>query len=224
MAEICAASASAGLSPRVRGNRGMRRLRLRLRGSIPACAGEPALRAPNSRSVGVYPRVCGGTRHRHIKRCIHTGLSPRVRGNHKSILPQYRYSRSIPACAGEPLCGRLCGCAGGVYPRVCGGTMPTRLKPSFTCGLSPRVRGNLADSPCLCRLSGSIPACAGEPRSRSRYQGLPSVYPRVCGGTNGNRRYGGCVIGLSPRVRGNHLLRRLHVGSWRSIPACVGEP
>ena len=50
-----------GLSPRVRGNLGERRLRIRQTGSIPACAGEPASKETKEQSDTVYPRVCGGT-------------------------------------------------------------------------------------------------------------------------------------------------------------------
>ncbi len=50
-----------------------------------------------------------------------------------------------------------------VYPRVCGGTISAdhgKIPPN---GLSPRVRGNQEQVPLLRHLSGSIPACAGEP-------------------------------------------------------------
>ena len=50
-----------GLSPRVRGNRVMFGRRNEMKGSIPACAGEPpSARLPRHPSA-VYPRVCGGT-------------------------------------------------------------------------------------------------------------------------------------------------------------------
>ena len=52
-----------------------------------------------------------------------------------------------------------------VYPRVCGGTVAMYPDAGVEKGLSPRVRGN----PLYWLLSvlrvGSIPACAGEPRS-----------------------------------------------------------
>ena len=51
----------AGLSPRVRGNPTNTRPIPGLRGSIPACAGEPAIPLPYLLSGQVYPRVCGGT-------------------------------------------------------------------------------------------------------------------------------------------------------------------
>ena len=53
---------------------------------------------------------------------------------------------------------------------------------------------------------------------------LPTVYPRVCGGTQ--KGLFGLIIrnGLSPRVRGNPS----GASSWErrsgSIPACAGEP
>ena len=50
-----------GLSPRVRGNLIDQHRKQVVRGTIPACAGEP-LPIPNQRqSAGDYPRVCGGT-------------------------------------------------------------------------------------------------------------------------------------------------------------------
>ena len=75
-----------GLSPRVRGNRRRIWLPEPNTGSIPACAGEPSQRGHPARPRGVYPRVCGGT----WRSCASTtslyGLSPRVRGNPRSVL------------------------------------------------------------------------------------------------------------------------------------------
>ena len=50
-----------GLSPRVRGNRGVAAVGDVVRGSIPACAGEPGPAGWAIWPRGVYPRVCGGT-------------------------------------------------------------------------------------------------------------------------------------------------------------------
>ena len=117
-----ATPADIGLSPRVRGNRNAEcQLRLH-RGSIPACAGEPA-GAPglwNGRQV--YPRVCGGTVARQPDLERGQGLSPRVRGNPLRVSEPAAGPGSIPACAGEPPFGRAGGGMWPVYPRVCGGT------------------------------------------------------------------------------------------------------
>ena len=107
---------------------------------------------------------------------------------------------------------------------MCGGTSDNGTEHTMLSGLSPRVRGN----PCRGRRcpmrTGSIPACAGEPRNGvDRVIGV-WVYPRVCGGTSLMTFGGTCPIGLSPRVRGNR--RRGYVSSTNkgSIPACAGEP
>ena len=70
-----------GLSPRVRGNLSRRQsVEWRLR-SIPACAGEPTGGGGLELLDKVYPRVCGGTSGRTLRRPGCGGLSPRVRGN-----------------------------------------------------------------------------------------------------------------------------------------------
>ena len=91
-----------GLSPRVRGNRVAPAAADELRGSIPACAGEPISLRPKTSNTKVYPRVCGGTTAFINGNGILPGLSPRVRGNPHHGQGQTVNVRSIPACAGEP--------------------------------------------------------------------------------------------------------------------------
>ena len=151
---------------------------------------------------------------------------------------------SIPACAGEPSLVAAAVAVGTVYPRVCGGTAgggagggdTNGLSPrvrgnpmlslitSTVPGLSPRVRGNQAHYRHSNRLSGSIPACAGEPYMRGRVCFDSAVYPRVCGGTHTSAPFHFSCWGLSPRVRGNRKKGRRTQGGDRSIPACAGEP
>ena len=155
-----------GLSPRVRGNRQHRQTPCYTTWSIPACAGEPTAARVVSRLDGVYPRVCGGTCCARFSSSISSGLSPRVRGNPSCATTTPVISRSIPACAGEPSAGQSWRQSSGVYPRVCGGTLPKFKHCIVVLGLSPRVRGNpLPARPYVCQ-SGSIPACAGEPIRR----------------------------------------------------------
>ena len=152
------------------------------------------------------------------------GLSPRVRGNRLATWNAGTARRSIPACAGEPIRVVRLAIAVRVYPRVCGGTAPRTPSTCATTGLSPRVRGNLRKYEPTDRHSGSIPACAGEPKRQAPTREPDRVYPRVCGGT------GRPIIGLipdgtlSPRVRGNRWRFHRYQGSKRSIPACAGEP
>ena len=152
-----------GLSPRVRGNRQVAQPFPTSGGSIPACAGEPARAALFALLVKVYPRVCGGTGICDGAGISGGGLSPRVRGNHSLKFAIREFRGSIPACAGEPLCGLCRPAPGAVYPRVCGGTPRPLWQGRSVRGLSPRVRGNRSMSPRGMYRMRSIPACAGEP-------------------------------------------------------------
>ena len=208
----------------MRGNQHIRAVLLTGSRSIPACAGEPYEGAVGRSNSPVYPRVCGGTSFALQHNTGTVGLSPRVRGNPTGVRYRDTMPGSIPACAGEP--GRQVSLPlrEGVYPRVCGGTSLTRSRWKTTCGLSPRVRGNLSDSIRDPRRRGSIPACAGEPRPFHRRQRLLEVYPRVCGGTAWNLPPWPWPWGLSPRVRGNRGGHGQPIVGLGSIPACAGEP
>ena len=213
-----------GLSPRVRGNHDPRGIRQPLKGSIPACAGEPGHSVRQGCRIRVYPRVCGGTSSRAARPCCNTGLSPRVRGNHYVRDTGHLSMGSIPACAGEPLASQAPTGQGGVYPRVCGGTDAGTASQSSAQGLSPRVRGNHQRGVYTNVPHGSIPACAGEPMPEQPLSPARRVYPRVCGGTIRGVSTPMSPMGLSPRVRGN-----LNGSDGRSyfrgsIPACAGEP
>ncbi len=172
----------------------------------------------------VYPRVCGGTLVPSSHTCSSYGLSPRVRGNLKSLLIFATIMRSIPACAGEPKREVEQTPMAMVYPRVCGGTGFVLLWRLVGSGLSPRVRGNQRQALVTLRFDRSIPACAGEPRANTSRPFRVWVYPRVCGGTDVQRGEFLTGVGLSPRVRGNQTTTRPTTTRKRSIPACAGEP
>ena len=153
------------------------------RGSIPAYAGEPLAVSGPSPAPGVYPRVCGGTVVSETAAGGVKGLSPRMRGNQADDGLLILEAGSIPAYAGEPIRAAATWNPVTVYPRVCGGTVP-----SFCCswpghGLSPRMRGNRPIWTEWRRSLRSIPAYAGE----------PYCPPPRCP----------AMRGLSPRMRGN---------------------
>ena len=172
--------------------------------SIPACAGEPATITAPATGAG--------------------GLSPRVRGNHVLGGVAAAGLGSIPACAGEPDSSRFASQRRGVYPRVCGGTWPKSGPQNCPLGLSPRVRGNRVTKLVNGQRNRSIPACAGEPPLGSCRPRPVRVYPRVCGGTVSADSVISHCPGLSPRVRGNPILRWSAITCDGSIPACAGEP
>ena len=162
------------------------------------------------------------------------GLSPRVRGNRSwSIKRRTPYCGSIPACAGEPWCtpssslpleGSIPACAGEprcrtfcsslpVYPRVCGGTSSRNEDDDSTMTVYPRVCGGTVSRP-MSRLgrecsmeSGSIPACAGEPRRMVSSSAI------------------GTAVGSIPACAGEPETESIDRPKIvRSIPACAGEP
>ena len=86
------------------------------------------------------------------------------------------------------------------------------------------MRGNRLSCVSYLLPPGSIPARAGEPISIRLLRADCRVYPRACGGTDAPHRARGPLAGLSPRVRGNHILDHNEWGLPRSIPARAGEP
>jgi hypothetical protein len=187
-------SAALGRSPRVRGSHHPMAGRTHLRGSIPACAGEPAVRlfVPARRACRVDPRVCGGAFEVPVRRCpggsipacageprsrgpqsrSRPGRSPRVRGSRRAPRPGASPGRSPRVRGSPPRWWLSRPVAMGRSPRV-RGSLGRVVKHRAGAGRSPRVRGSscgrspipaCARSPAR---SGSIPACAGEPSRRA---------------------------------------------------------
>ena len=168
--------------------------------------------------------MCGGTEGTKSESLAIEGLSPRVRGNPGKPKAEGLLGGSIPACAGEPVRREGPGGRQRVYPRVCGGTRCLILAADAQAGLSPRVRGNHSTTNTANSASGSIPACAGEPKASSPDRFTERVYPRVCGGTTWTMATCTRSEGLSPRVRGNLTSTTPRPSGSGSIPACAGEP
>ena len=152
------------------------------------------------------------------------GLSPRGRGN-----PEYGANPlvghgSIPAWAGEPCISFRFILLPPVYPRVGGGTCSTGVRSHATRGLSPRGRGNPHQNLGMSPPEGSIPAWAGEPWPPCLMAYIPSVYPRVGGGTVLSGLSSQEHQGLSPRGRGNPVRHPYRPRPAGSIPAWAGEP
>ena len=152
------------------------------KGSIPACAGEPRRSAPSPLRDRVHPRVCGGARPLTETVTPVVGPSPRVRGSRAADSRSRCGRGSIPACAGEPRQPRPGSGARWVHPRVCGGAPGSRSLRTPRPGPSPRVRGSHFLLHCTRVATGSIPACAGEPRLALCARLGRRVHPRVCGG------------------------------------------
>ena len=171
-----------GLSPRVRGNRATNLRRCWAPGPIPARAGQPLPSRWRRRGCWAYPRACGATPWPSPVASMAMGLSPRVRGNHRTHLSMLARWGPIPARAGQPEGVALRLHDIGAYPRACGATRYCNAISASLPGLSPRVRGNPQPIP---RLDRAV------------------AYPRACGATAGGHYRSHRPTGLSPRVRGN---------------------
>ena len=105
-----------------------------------------------------------------------------------------------------------------------GGTVSPPKTAARVHGLSPRVRGNPTRRRRPSGVTGSIPACTGEPA----HETIAAIYcvglsPRVRG-TATHVAAMAVWLGLSPRVRGNPTVTHSPPGRYGSIPACTGEP
>ena len=177
---------SSGLSPRVRGSRGLDKFRAyyydglspRVRGSrrrrcktsarsrsIPASAGQPFCADCPRCLPAVYPRECGAAILPSSNGLPLFWVYPRECGaailSH-SLHRQLR-DRSIPASAGQPQKAAISHILTQVYPRECGAASNVVLPSSARVGLSPRVRGSRFLSGSQIGRRRSIPASAGQP-------------------------------------------------------------
>ena len=214
----------AGPSPRVRGIPTVAWGGAVATGSIPACAGNPERAPPRCFRSRVHPRVCGESGTSVPSLMMSTGPSPRVRGIRRLDLEADLIGGSIPACAGNPRGRSGATASRGVHPRVCGESTVAESIQGSQRGPSPRVRGIRDVALDGGVATGSIPACAGNPRSVIVIRTAPRVHPRVCGESGrppGSRCRGS---GPSPRVRGILPADPQAALLPGSIPACAGNP
>ena len=109
-----------GSSPRMRGappgdSGGVQHVRI-----IPADAGSTQLPARRGCCRRDHPRGCGEHIYRSVRYCSHEGSSPRMRGEHISIVTVLFTRRIIPADAGSTSAAPDWLAAAGDHPRGCG--------------------------------------------------------------------------------------------------------
>ena len=173
-----------------------------------------------------YPRVCGGTgvKSKYPTEYSILGLSPRVRGNLFDSSKYCPFSRTIPACAGEPN-PVIDNCSiYEDYPRVCGGThsrdihirpeggITGKLNVNFLTGHPYTPGGRFGRVIISLSSAGTSIYARREVYAKIAYFLLQrDIHIRPEGG-------------LSPRVRGNPRRSISCSGSKGTIPACAGEP
>ena len=128
-APLPAASAGCGSPPRVRGTGCKRRVKLRLIGITPACAGNRCKHSKRPMGWQDHPRVCGEQGYITSWSEGAMGSPPRVRGTAQGRRRRNRPVRITPACAGNSIFLRRQSEPPQDHPRVCG--EQTKKSPSF---------------------------------------------------------------------------------------------
>ena len=213
----------AGLSPRVRVTRPAANPAGVRRRIIPACAGNTLPRARATCRTRDHPRVCGEHETHPVTVAMTLGSSPRVRGTPVVVLSVSVRFGIIPACAGNTRDGLTQRRAPWNHPRVCGEHTLAIIEPFSNQGSSPRVRGTQGCSAGRVKVSGIIPACAGNTGHLARSPLPTRDHRRVCGEHLARAQLAFTITGSSPRVRGtlgSHFPVDAHCGI---IPACAGN-
>ena len=106
---------------------------------------------------------------------------------------------------------------------MCGEHLPSFLLPSFIAGSSPRVRGTPGGALVDLRMTGIIPACAGNTAWPWLRWLMFRDHPRVCGEHDSAVWFDNWPQGSSPRVRGTRMAMREWLDLYGIIPACAGN-
>ena len=233
-----------GSSPRMRGTRSARRLRLACRRFIPAHAGNTSAARLAAATWPVHPRACGEhagcqALAQHQDRFIpaHAGnteqvgadfhvisVHPRACGEHGCGAPR-RCSdpRFIPAHAGNTTAAPGCRPRASVHPRACGEHPLIGDLAAAAGGSSPRMRGTPSAKLPTGNPSRFIPAHAGNTGWVSGVIFITSVHPRACGEHVGGVNNAISGRGSSPRMRGTPPAFRRSSSRFRFIPAHAGN-
>ena len=134
---------------------------LKLRGIIPAYAGNTSFLWEMMWMAGDHPRVCGEHYMSFLSERMGAGSSPRMRGTLALRGGLSKLFGIIPAYAGNTL--SFCFIASWVrdHPRVCGEHLQRPDRTRTETGSSPRMRGTLESRKLQSGACGIIPAYAG---------------------------------------------------------------
>ena len=180
---ICIRSAAPwkGSSPRMRGKRRTRLVRLPPPRLIPAHAGKTTYRNGQTSGVRAHPRACGENESAFAFIVYARGSSPRMRGKPRENAELLRRAGLIPAHAGKT---REC-LAGlfdrGAHPRACGENSEDSKKATNFEGSSPRMRGKPQVKLATKRAQRLIPAHAGKTTREDVHYTVNGAHPRACG-------------------------------------------
>ena len=212
-----------GSSPHARGTPSSPPTRSRRMGIIPACAGNTGLNVRPGRIIWDHPRMRG--EHPSNQASYHPGKgsSPHARGTRADGRPDRMDTRIIPACAGNTVTLCYSFYYAGDHPRMRGEHHRFRWRVRHVGGSSPHARGTRSSRRPMMRITGIIPACAGNTSWRSIMDPRSRDHPRMRG-----EHVIGFIVdcahwGSSPHARGTLGEYWLRYGYYGIIPACAGN-
>ena len=208
-------SPSAGSSPRLRGTPRRGAQEPRVRGIIPALAGNTLYADARLYGERDHPRACGEHPSKTSQTVADLGSSPRLRGTLPHAEPRVAGRGIIPALAGNTYSRIKTHIMMWDHPRACGEHSWLRMLRMSAEGSSPRLRGTReAEGLAVLRL-GIIPALAGNTRGTRTAPRSARDHPRACGEHSTLRTNPHSHTGSSPRLRGTLL-------SWHGLPQPLG--
>ena len=132
---------SSGSSPHMRGTRCTVLLGCRMRGIIPAYAGNTTLTLGNLIARGDHPRICGEHSTPSETPPPPSGSSPHMRGTHRNYEVSVYKHGIIPAYAGNTALRLHLRTGRRDHPRICGEHIRHPLSTLQSSGSSPHMRG-----------------------------------------------------------------------------------
>ena len=170
-----------GSSPHTRGTPRLKSHNARAMRFIPAYAGNAIACFLKESAFSVHPRIRGERPVRPATERTPYGSSPHTRGTPPSTDSAPRYTRFIPAYAGNAAVIPLLEIDFAVHPRIRGerGTMTSESRT--TPGSSPHTRGTLDHHGITDRCARFIPAYAGNAHTRRTPASVAPVHPRIRG-------------------------------------------
>ncbi len=213
----------ASSSPRGRGTVAHVRAQILCLRFIPAWAGNRHWHVLKSAALSVHPRVGGEQINGTAEANGVDGSSPRGRGTVSCLTEPLRYSRFIPAWAGNRQDLRSQGPRPAVHPRVGGEQDGSSICWNFSAGSSPRGRGTVIFPFSRLLSHRFIPAWAGNSQHSACAGARLPVHPRV----GGEQSCGDSLVfvdaGSSPRGRGTEHRPSGVIAQRRFIPAWAGN-
>ena len=212
-----------GSSPHTRGTPRLKSHNARAMRFIPAYAGNAIACFLKESAFSVHPRIRGERPVRPATERTPYGSSPHTRGTPPSTDSAPRYTRFIPAYAGNAAVIPLLEIDFAVHPRIRGERRPAEPGHGPEVGSSPHTRGTHRVEVRLVDVRRFIPAYAGNAGSRRRPAPVTPVHPRIRGERSDWASRMPWPSGSSPHTRGTPEAAGAGDSDERFIPAYAGN-